>query len=526
MTSGGCPVHHHGVTQPLGCQHSGFGTFGRMFPDLAGLLFDDELLDLLGAPGGLMHDERRDSADSDLPAGYTFFAQFVDHDITLDTGSQLNAPGENEPEKVKNQRTPSLDLDCVYGLGPEATPMLYDGSRFGMLLDGSGEGRPWDLARSSSGAALIGDPRNDENLFVSQMQLLWIQFHNCLLLANPGIGHTAAARFERIQERVRHHYQAIILYDFLRRVCDRAVYDFAIERIEQAVTEQREALGAKNASELPPSYPMVFRQSGSGHAMPMPVEFSVAAYRFGHTTVRDRYPANAANLDIELFDERFGVEGFSAIPAELAVDWRFQLPVDPCLSPANAKAFDHLLPDELIRMPDPIVGRTSDRNRSLAFRNLARGRSFCLPSGEEVFRALADAGYPMGDPLDVGTLFDPKDFTGKTQAAEKAADEAKEGTPLFFYLLREGAIANEGQRLGPAGSAILMEVFGRMLVGCTTSLFFARNHETGDFEDFEPDPCVISNGCKQSNAEGQQLDLASIVGFVRASSQRIHAGAS
>lgn len=498
----GCPVQHHGVTKALGCQHTGFGSFGFLFDKpLPALDFSDELLVIIGAAGNLMDDETRDSLDAAIPAGYTFFAQFIDHDITLDTQSQLNQPGQ-DPQTIKNLRTSGLDLDSIYGFGPGAHPHLYDINRSGFVTTGANQGRPWDLARTPTGAALIGDPRNDENLFINQMHLLWLRFHNAMLLSNLGAGHTNRARFEEVEQRVRHHFQFILLHDFLCRVCHPETYQSAVQKIEEAAEEQRKALDANKAEHLPKAYPLVFRHKNK-HGMPMPIEFSVAAFRFGHTTVRDAYPANESQLDIELFDERFGTNGFSALPQELGVDWRFQLEVDPCIDPVRMKAFDHLLPNELMAMPDPVVGKTSANNRSLAFRNLARGRSLGLASGEDVAKALAPH-YPTISPLTLTQLFAPEDFPGKAALAERGQELAKEagGTPLFFYLMREAQLTTNGASLGPVGSAILLEVFGRMLLECSTS--FLYNRVDGKFVDFEPDHCVTGEDHEELKTKHEQ----------------------
>lgn len=464
MGSSGSPVPHHGVTRPLGVLHEGFGVFGRMFPGLSGLLFHDEPLDLLGGPEGLMHDERRGSEDSDLAAGYAVFAQFVDHDVTLDTGSMLNAPGQNVPEKLKSQWTPSFKLDCVYGFGPESTPMFYDGSRFGMLLDGTGEGRPWDLARSSSSAALVGDSRNDDNLFVYQMQLLWIQFHNSLLLANSGSGEPQ----DPGSSGSRSKYGTTTNRLFSMICCDAS----ATRRSTTSQSRESNRPSSNNARHSTPRTPRsCLRAIHSCSVSPF-------------TATRCPCPWNSA-------------------------------------SQRTGSGPRHLLPDELVKTPDPFVGRTSDRHRSLAFRNLARGRSFGLPSSESVFASLAAAEYPMGEVLEPGNLFGSKDFSGKVDAAERAAARAEDGTPLLFYVLREGAVANKGQRLGPVGSAILKEVFGRMPVGCTNSLLLVRHHETGALEEFELDPCVVRS---ESDGGGTKraVDLTGVVRFVRTSMRDTH----
>lgn len=402
-----------------------------------------------------MHDVDNSSADSPIPSGYTFFAQFIDHDITLDTTTDLAGdPLDNDTIcELPNIRTASLDLDCIYGFGPEASPHLYQGGTAGRLLTGN-SGNPDDLARNEAGAALIGDPRNDENIFVSQMQLLWLRFHNKMLDLHVGT-HSASERFEETQREVRFHYQYLVLHDFLGRVCDKGVFDFAIKRLAKG------------------KYPLIAKPDSHGRIQ-MPVEFSVAAFRFGHTLVRSFYAVNGQNPDVDLFDERFGTTGFSFVPKELVVDWRFLLDVDPCMTPVMSKRIDEKLASELITMPDPIVGRhASDNERSLAFRNLLRGNALSLPCGQVVAKALQDAGYPIDPGADLKLSKVLKSAKLKKFVVE---------TPLFFYLLREANILNNGKRMGPVGSAILLEVFGAMLTHCHDS--FALN------PDWKPMACV------------------------------------
>ena len=221
----GCPVHHHGMSKAKGCEHVAVSNFSKLFPDLEGVGVSEQEAAILGGPGGIMHDFDGASGDSGIPAGYIFFAQFIDHDVTLDATSKLHGEplsGE-EIADLPNIRSASLDLDCVYGFGPEASPHIYDVDRPGRLaLSPNG----YDLARSPGGAALIGDPRNDENIFVSQMQLLFHRFHNKLynerVFQETGSGEFN--RFEKAQEAARYHYQWLVLFDFLKRLCDPDVF--------------------------------------------------------------------------------------------------------------------------------------------------------------------------------------------------------------------------------------------------------------------------------------------------------------
>ena len=499
----------HGTAKARGCAHAQLGKFCKMFPKIPesqakACNFDDDpcraddMASALGRPGGPMHDTRDRTPDSEIPAAYTFFAQFVDHDITLDTQTQLRDTelSDSAINKLGNLRTPTLDLDCVYGFGPEASPHLYDSSQEGRLLVGSDvEGRrnSHDVPRNAQGRALIGDPRNDENIFVSQLQMVFLRFHNRLLVRYP---------FEEAQRVARYHYQYVVWKDFLRRVCDPGVFEFADDRL----------FGSHKTFPLNKTAICIHDPATGHHRVCMPVEFSVAAYRFGHTTVRSEYAVNGDFPSIELFDERFQSEGFGQVPPELVVDWRFLLDIEPGFTYQRTKAFDSLLTDELIRMPDPVVGaRATTEERSLAFRNLRRGVVLGLPSGQSVAAQLRDLGYPGIDPS-FDLQFDNDDvFARAWQCIDNSLRSCLEQhTPLFLYLMREAALAGEGLHLGPVGSALLLEVFGAMLTCCQDS-FLSQ-------EGWAPDEDIA--GCRRRRwrnpkdpAHDGDLTLADIVQY-------------
>jgi len=194
---------HHGLNELNGMQafchykseHQNGNRFGRMFP-LPPLYTNPAGLIKIGEQGGPMDGGTNADRTNSVTVGQVFFGQFIDHDITLDVTSSLSAVAV--PESTPNVRTPTLDLDCVYGLGPEAHPYLYhasgtfagiklltgaDGTAASISQSGSSIAQPQnlaeqDLSRSSAGTAIIGDPRNDENRVISQLQLAMIRFHN------------------------------------------------------------------------------------------------------------------------------------------------------------------------------------------------------------------------------------------------------------------------------------------------------------------------------------------------------------
>src|SRR6184192_2769734 len=200
------------------------GRFGRMFRNLPPLLPDDKDLEALARqmvepePTG---EEDTGGDNPDIPAGFTYFGQFVDHDLTFDPTSQLER--DNDPDALVDFRTPAFDLDSVYGRGPDDQPYLYDGNDgflLGTALTGGDPGAQ-DLPRNGAtpARALIGDSRNDENSIVSQLHGLFLRFHNRTLKDNPG------RPFAEIQKLVRFHYQYVVLNDFLARIVHSTVLD-------------------------------------------------------------------------------------------------------------------------------------------------------------------------------------------------------------------------------------------------------------------------------------------------------------
>lgn len=169
--------------------------------------------------------------------------------------------------------------------------------------------------------------------------------------------------------------------------------------------------------------------------------------------------------------------------------------VEQCNEYVKSKALDHLLPDELIRLPDPIVGRfASENDRSLAFRNLLRGYVLGLPSGQQTAKELKKKGYPIDPEQDL--LF--CDIPGWSCIESEIRNKLEKHTPLFFYLMREAGVKENGQRLGPVGSAILLEVFGAMLLHCDTFL---------KEPDWRPASCIAGEDC---------FTLADLVRYVNA----------
>jgi len=200
--------------------------------------------------------------------------------MTFDPTSSLAR--RQDPESIRNFRIPALDLDNVYGGGPAASPALYDQSvdrgQTTMLLEeipGSAartiDGQPrYDLPRNSQNVAVIGDPRNDENLMVSQLHVAMLRFHNAVVAdvkADLGAAYTPEETFAEAQRIVRWHYQWMIVHEFLPRTIGQAT-------TTTIITNGRRFYSWRNDPYIP-------------------VEFSVAAYR---SAIRRSARATAATL--------------------------------------------------------------------------------------------------------------------------------------------------------------------------------------------------------------------------------------
>jgi hypothetical protein len=468
--------------------------FGYLFDDLRGVYPAAHLqgdpaavVASLKALGTAMVEQQGDpaGADSTIPPIYTYWGQFVDHDLTANTDrnndiSITDLPFEPlQPEQVvedlRNLRDPRLNLDSVYGNGPafsgQADQVPYDGDRLhlGETADNPntvpGASPDDDLPRVDR-KAQVGDGRNDENLVVAQLHVAFLKFHNAVLEwfeNNPDSPVTGDGSFERARQITRWHYQFVTVHDFLTTIADPAVVR---DVLDGAVVPR---ITAAN----------VF----------MPLEFSVAAFRFGHSMVRGAYDWNV-NFGVEantlpsspfeflfLFTGNGGFGGDVTLPENWPAQFErltgaeAQPGGQPEGTPTRfARKIDTHIAPPLAALFNEANGETSDRIRRilkrLAVRNLLRGYRLSIPTGQAVARSLGI------QPLARDQLLNPvaPPPGGFFPAPPSAVDDALvdggflEQTPLWFYVLREAEILGEGNRLGPVGSRIVAEtIIGQLL---------------------------------------------------------------
>ncbi len=466
------------------------GRFGRMFRALPPADFGandtDSQAALLQLGAAMVSDEDPpkdgpDNEESGIPAVYTYLGQFIDHDLTFDPASSLQR--QNDPDALIDFRTPRFDLDSVYGRGPDDQPYLYSDGRLFLLgdaLTGNALGQALnahDLPRSSATQkrAIIGDPRNDENVIVSQFQGLFLRFHNKVATDNP------AMSFTDVQREVRFHYQWVVLNDFLGTVVSHEVLHQVLPHLHES----------SNIHLHPPQ--LAFYHFTND--MFMPLEFSAAAYRFGHSMVRPGYRLNDDIGPFAIFPLADlpgdpGLTGFDEFPRNWAIDWgRFldleARPFGDENDPGNAGnrertqlayKIDTSLVNPLSMLPARVA---SDPPPSLAGRNLLRGWRMRLPSGQTVARAIGvrvledseiKIGKFTGDPADI-----------KGDVVDQGGAAFAGNCPLWTYVLAEteevdtkfkttdGTKTIKTRRLGKVGGRIVTETFVGILAGDSSS---------------------------------------------------------
>lgn len=453
------------------------GRFGRIFRNLAPLESPtDALLKLAGTMVELPEDAEDVNAVSNnqrMSAGFTYLGQFIDHDLTFDPVSQLQR--DNDPDALEDFRTPRFDLDNLYGRGPDDSPFLYvNGEKFVIGRNSSGED---DLPRSPNGRALIGDPRNDENLIVSQLHLAFLKYHNGVVDALP----SGPSRFADARQIVRWHYQWILLHDFLPKVVGDGL-------VESMLAPQTYTVSAASAVKKGVTWKADLRFY-SFNAFPfMPVEFSVAAYRYGHSMVRRDYALNPATFgddpvtkkprEIPIFATKGpDLRGFRPRPADRKIEWfRFFKFNGKTSELQPARAIDTLLANGLGVLP-PVVAQNPS---SLPARNLLRGKALGLPGGQDVARAMGiSEELILGNarnPLRVGPAYklpngkpDPTVPPLDPQLKKELEGRFSSATPLWYYILKEAEVFCKGQHLGPVGGRIVAEVFIGLLAADPTS---------------------------------------------------------
>jgi hypothetical protein len=418
---------------------------------------------LLALGAAMARDDITQHSDSTIPAIFTYLGQFIDHDITAQTDREIGVsriatpdgnvmdltplPAGDVSSQVINGRRPQLDLDHVYGDGPALGTGANLGETEGDVLYGSNNalnvvaiaGGGLDVPRQADGTAIIADMRNNENLNISQLHCTFLLFNNKVAAALPS-GLSANERYLKARKLVRWAYQYIVLNDYLRNVCDPVVVDDVLTN------------GLRY-------------YSADADVTFMPLEFSIAAFRFGHSMIRPRYSINgthSGNAGLPLAAAApspsiLSVGGLlggnpKKLEHDYVIEWHNFATIAGKPAPQMARKIDPLIAQGLAQLPVTLPGSTTLSAGPLlvhlARRNLLRGYLLSIPTGQAVASA-----------MDIAPL-SPSAITNSLSSDLSAAvigGGFDTRTPLWFYVLREASLQQNGNRLGSVGSRIVAE---------------------------------------------------------------------
>jgi Animal haem peroxidase len=499
--------------------------YRTMFPDLEPFYPRPEDLSDLAI---LVSGTSATSEASDIPAGYTYLAQFITHDISYEEDTDRFFASDQpwdilNPdviEQIRNLRRPNFDLETIYGYSDptnrDETPrrdLVADQTLAGLPLlnlgltigvdDETAASRLRFLADLQRGVASVSarivDPRNDENLLLAQTQVVFTHFHNALVvwLRETHTGNLDAALAKKLFDKARklaiRYYQTIVLTDFLPRIVQVSVLEAILDGVKPSKLFYQ---------------PELF----------IPTEFSAAAFRFGHSMIKEKYDLNvlnagkgAAELDNLLTFTGPGVMGSTpgtpilSLPSLWIIDWyRFY---DLGKSPSNfAERINTELPSQLRDLLPAAPNSPKNMANSLPALDLFRGRRLGLPSGQDIARRMGTV--PL-EPKEICWLIDqrvidtmkPGEVNDLKAKLKKAFSEQ---TPLWFYLLAEAELRGNG-RLGEVGSRIIAETMIALLLQSEYSIL----QEPWDDDEGK----LLENG---------KFSMPTLLRFVRAMGEKHH----
>ena len=408
-----------------------------------------------------------------IAAAYTYFGQFIMHDLTFDD-TPFRSAGLQEPEETINYRNPKLDLDSVYGEGPFSRThgYLYDGIRFRLGSALNPYDAPFDVPLVECFPAVV-DERNCENDILRQIHAIFLLLHNVVVnnledSARDKEDKEPSRLFEAARARVRWTFQWLVRHDFLAKICDSDVWEAVVIHGQRLI-----------------HWP-------TGH-FSIPVEFSHAAARFGHSMVRSGYILRKhPKTETASLPELFGsTRRGGSLEGGKAIEWaRFTNQFKEFAGDINTMLIDQFaqVPDELIH---PFVAAPRPHEpHMLGVRTLCRAAAMRLPTGQQLRVALQ-----------------PRATINASEAARKLLRKLRfeHETPLWYYVLLEAESVGQ-LHLGPIGSRILLEVIEGALLHDPDSFFFQENL------DWQRDVLKSSAGPTPIKEFSQ---LASLVGLER-----------
>jgi len=406
-------------------------------------------------------------------AGYTYFGQFIDHNLTEDDTAIRDA-GEREPWETVNYRGPWLNLSGIYhpphDRGRWKSLYQNDGLRFRLGEPRrSTNGEQFDLPLDDEGVPVLTDDRNNENVIIRQVHVMFLKLHNIAIEEIRADYPSMPDRelFANAQDRVCWQYQYLVRHDFLGKVCRPSVFDELVTREGTPTIDWRKGFS-------------------------IPVEMAQAAFRFGHSMVRPFYTLSVTSgplpLDKLLCSGRLG-----PLRPDEQVHWpsflvngEFAMRIDTGIA-TPLFGLESKDIHSYVDTPSPHMPH------ALPVRTLVRGAKSRLPSGQDVAAKFGLTPIQAGPHTCNGVSYDP----GKS-LRDLGLSEA---IPLWYYILLEAETdpVFHGAYLGELGSRLVIETINGALREDPTS-YLSRFGPA-----WHPSPWRRSGGVVTTLAELAQL---------------------
>ena len=367
-----------------------------------------------------------------VDCGYTYFGQFVAHDLTKDVSS-VDEAWRKEPEELENLQTPRLDLETLYGGGPKISPALYEEDQVHLKTGPSKVGgRSFDICVGRQGERVLADDRNAENLILRQMTAVFARLHNFAVEQFRQEITDDLALFEQARRQTQWQFQWLVCKDYLPTLLDLKVY---------------QKVFGEGKSTIP------------WNTFSIPIEFSAAAMRFGHAMVRPNYLFSfGQDMRLPKIFSRTSERG--TLDDQLEINWGFFLQGAGEGRAVTSRPIDTRLAPALQALPDDLIGavrvvcphfRIAENPGQLPVRTLLRGAALRLPSGQDAARAFGERVLAEVE------LMQNSEGVQTEQGRILREMVLTRETPLWYYILKESEVCHNGNRVGPVGSHLIAE---------------------------------------------------------------------
>lgn len=376
----------------------------RLFPNLPALEASEKhwiAAEKLGAFRGNMHEHEYEALEnqSQLELGHSIFGQALVHGLTGNSTTHLDRVVEDSIFL----NTPEVDLDWLYGAGPLVSPYMYtsiDTHRCLLAINNTTlkDGTPTEDFYRVGSTAIIGDPRNAENAWVTQLHLTFMRFHNWVV-NNLFSDVQPNERFEEARNFVISSYHRLIVDWYLPNLVQADVLADVLDGNYKYFDSSIETV---------------------------PVEFN-HFMRYGHSQIPSGVAVNPELDTIPFFHNG----SFNKPEKPVKLEWFFDLKENQ----AHQKC--RLIDTELSRMLTKLPN-----GMSLSTLNIHTSMRHAMPSFQTIEKQLASDGFNT-----IGLELD-----------QNCIDAGFDETPLWYGALQESKEATGGVLLGPVASRVVSEV--------------------------------------------------------------------